>query len=300
MPRTAPAPAAAPGSRSAQALIARFRRAGNPRAAALIVTLYGDAIAPRGGRAWLGAIARLLEPLGISERLVRTAVFRLVQSGWLRGEACGRRTDYALSEAAAAESAQAEARIYARAAPAWDGLMRAALPLPGTDARAREALRRRLAWLGYGELPGPLWIHPSASPPADAHLLALSSAALPATQSRALAASAWPLDTLSRAWGGFARRHAALADDAQHATPAQAALARLLLIHEYRLLLLRDPGLPAGLLPEGWKGEAARALAAQAYTGLWRASEVQLRETLVCADGRQPALLARYARRFTD
>ncbi len=130
-PAHSPTPALRPqGSRSAQRLVAAFKRDGSPRAAGLIVTLYGDAVAPRGGRAWLGSIARLLAPLGVSERLVRTSVYRLVQAGWLRGEAQGRRTDYCLSAEAGEECDRAETRIYARTAPAWDGRLHAAPMMP--------------------------------------------------------------------------------------------------------------------------------------------------------------------------
>lgn len=38
-----------------------------------------------------------------------------------------------------------------------------------------------------------------------------------------------------------------------------AFLARLLLVHEFRRLVLRDPFLPAALLPAGWAGPEARA-----------------------------------------
>lgn len=296
---TAPTSALRPrGSRSAQRLVAAFRRDGSPRAAGLIVTLYGDAVAPRGGRAWLGSIARLLAPLGVSERLVRTSVYRLVQAGWLRGEARGRRTDYCLSAEAAEECAHAEARIYARTAPAWDGRLHAALPLPGSHPRTREAMRKSLAWLGFGELPGPLWVHPSQDASADPRLVALSSSRLSPGQARALAAAAWPLQAHAQAWATFLRRHEPLLSGAAQATPEEAFLARLLMIHEYRRLLLRDPALPAELLPGGWKGEAARDLVAKTYAALWPGSEAHLRDTLVCADGRHPGLPARGLRRF--
>jgi acetyl-CoA C-acetyltransferase len=40
---------------------------------------------------------RLLEPLGISERLVRTSVYRLAQDNWIEGVKSGRRSYYRLT-----------------------------------------------------------------------------------------------------------------------------------------------------------------------------------------------------------
>ncbi|WP_229507771.1 hypothetical protein [Massilia sp. Dwa41.01b] len=54
-----------------------------PRSKSLVMTVMGDAIAPHGGAAWLGSLIELLAPLGVTDRLVRTSVFRLVQEGWL-------------------------------------------------------------------------------------------------------------------------------------------------------------------------------------------------------------------------
>src|ERR1700760_1992542 len=48
-----------------------------PRARSLIVTVWGDALAPHGGEVWLAGLIRLLAPFGINERLTRTSVFRL-------------------------------------------------------------------------------------------------------------------------------------------------------------------------------------------------------------------------------
>src|SRR6185437_7253837 len=77
--------------------IARRLARDPPRARSLIVTMWGDALAPHGGRVWLTTLIRLLAPFGVSERLVRTSVFRLVRDGWLAGEASGRRSRYRLT-----------------------------------------------------------------------------------------------------------------------------------------------------------------------------------------------------------
>ncbi len=55
--------------------------------------------------------------------------------------------------------------------------------------------------------------------------------------------------------------------------------ARTLLIHDWRRIVLRDPGLPAALLPQDWPGEAARHLTASIYGALEDRSEAWLDAT---------------------
>ena len=54
---------------------------------------------------------------------------------------------------------------------------------------------------------------------------------------------------------------------------ADAFVARVLLIHHYRRVVLRDPLLPTALLPKDWPGRAARKLCGEIYRGLLPASE---------------------------
>src|SRR6266567_4018068 len=69
------------------------------KAKSVVVTVWGDAIAPHGGAVWLSGLIRLLAPLGLNERLVRTSVYRLVQEGWLTARQDGRRSLYRLTAA---------------------------------------------------------------------------------------------------------------------------------------------------------------------------------------------------------
>src|SRR3954467_12131845 len=89
----------APGKADPQVArwIRRTLRDDPPRARSLIVTVWGDALAPHGGEVWLAGLIRLLEPLGINERLTRTSIFRLARDGWLIAEARGRQSRYRLT-----------------------------------------------------------------------------------------------------------------------------------------------------------------------------------------------------------
>ncbi|MEM7503076.1 MAG: phenylacetic acid degradation operon negative regulatory protein PaaX, partial [Pseudomonadota bacterium] len=77
---------------AAKKLVKRFRSRPTLRAGSLITTVFGDAIAPRGGIVWIGSLIRVMGDFGISERLVRTSVFRLAADGWLEAHPVGRRS----------------------------------------------------------------------------------------------------------------------------------------------------------------------------------------------------------------
>ena len=53
------------------------------RTGSMIVTVYGDAILPRGGEAAMADLLVLMRRLGAAEGVVRTAVSRLARDGWL-------------------------------------------------------------------------------------------------------------------------------------------------------------------------------------------------------------------------
>jgi phenylacetic acid degradation operon negative regulatory protein len=79
-----------------------------------------------------------------------------------------------------------------------------------------------------------------------------------------------------------------------------AFIARILLIHYYRRVVLRDPLLPAKLLPEDWPGRAARQLCGEIYRALLSPSEQWLDEHGTNEAGDLPQARAVLAHRFDD
>ena len=134
-----------------QPLVDQFRKRTPLRTGSLIVTIFGDAIAPRGGTVWLGSLINAVAPLDIGHRLVRTAVFRLVKEGVLNNEQVGRKSYYALTETGRRQFAEATNRIYATGQPDWDGKWRM-LILKQLASEQRQAVRKDLQWLGFGSL----------------------------------------------------------------------------------------------------------------------------------------------------
>src|SRR5262245_30400059 len=92
--------------------IADYREQRPARANSLIITIYGDFIAPHGGTIWLGSVIKLVEPLGLNERVVRTSVYRLSQEKWLVSQQIGRKSYYSLTASGRKRFEHAYRRIY--------------------------------------------------------------------------------------------------------------------------------------------------------------------------------------------
>ncbi len=264
-----------------------------PRAGPLIITVFADAIAPRSPDIWLGSLIAMMAELGLSERLVRTGVYRLARDGWLESRSRGRRSYYALTTSGRGIFAEADARIYATDAPAWDGGWTLIQILPSVVPKQRQAVRDALKWQGYGQLSPTLLVKPQRRPPQvslaktgvldDSPAVSIFTARLEdlpgAAHLRATASAAWDLGELNAAYSQFISRFQPFAGAAPR-DPAQAFTLRVLLIHEYRRILLKDPQLPAELLPQNWSGATARALTARLYHEIGASAEQFISRTL--------------------
>lgn len=303
-----------------RARIESFSSQKRVHAASLIISLFGDLILPRGGRVWLGSLIRLLQPLGISERLVRTSVFRLAKDEWLFSETLGRRSDYLLTPSGKRRCEDAARQIYAAHAPRWDRRWRLILVLAPLAPQDRNALRRALFWQGFGALGEACFVHPGAdwSAVIDA-LMAEGLGGLLADLLPLLAADvnlagmaagnadfvsrAWDLRELASAYDEFVAVYTPVLEQLRGVQQVavdeeDAFLIRLLLIHDYRRLLLRDPELPEALLPGGWPGESARLLCKALYRRLMSPSERYLDRFLCTADGTCPSPDPKFRTRF--
>ena len=277
LPQAPPAPVAA--------LLRHFRAQRPVRGGSLIITIFGDAIAPRGGAVTLGSLIRLAYTFGLTERLVRTAVARLAREDWLVAQRHGRRAEYRLSAGGAERFRQATARIYAPAPHRWDGRWTLLLfPATATDLKLRDELR----WRGYGQLRAGLFAHPAGSPARvratlnsvapHSRALVLTSTAADTATNRQLLAQGWDLQELGRGYHRFVKRFAPVESALRGAPlrPEAAFLVRTLLIHEYRKVHLKDPLLPAALLPSAWIGTTAYALCRRLYGRVFAPAEAHL------------------------
>ena len=198
------------------ALISAFHARTPIRTWSLIVTIYGDAIVPRGGTLWVGTLIALMEAVGVAPGLVRTAVSRLTADDWLTRHRIGRRSYYALSARGRDAFAAATERIYNAPSGTWNGRFRIAVLDDGGDPD-RAAARKPLEEAGYGLLAPMVMIAPDGVPGPDlgrSDAIALDAVPFEAKDARRLAARVWPLDRIAdgyeRFCGQFAELDAAL------------------------------------------------------------------------------------------
>lgn len=297
-------------------VLARLRDEIHLRAKSFIVTLYGDAIQPHGGNAWLGSVIRLVAPFGLSERVVRTAVFRLARDGWLSATPIGRRSYYSLTEAGRRRCEVAFRRIYGPAQRAWDGeWCLISLAVADLDPAGRDALRRELAWQGFGSLGSEMLVSPVPDYDAVRQVLRAAGVAERVVVMRGsadaitseptlydLVRRCWDLGRLAEAYDGFLARFRPVWQALEsRPDPDSAAcfMVRLLLMHDYRRVLLRDPMLPDELLPADWPGIASRALCRNLYRLVLPGSQAHLTALLQTAEGPPPDPSPSFYRRFS-
>ncbi len=302
-----------PLSTAAASLVSRFRRQRPLRGGSLLVTIFGDVIAPRGGAIMLGSLIELAAPFGLNERLVRTAMARLAEEGWLENRRRGRLSEYRLSRTGAERFATATGQIYGVPAERWAGLWTTVIvPGPRRGAKqTRQAARDALAWAGFGEASAGAFVHPALPPRELEHLLACNAAlaasivfttasATPASSQR-LAALGWDLAELAKRYRRFILQFApalAALERPQAEEPRPSFLLRTLLIHEYRKIHLRDPLLPAELLPEDWVGADAYRLCRAIYARVAPVAEQHLDAEASSLAGILPAATAEFWARF--
>lgn len=299
-----------PLTKPLETLLRRFHGQRPLRGGSLLVTIFGDAIAPRGGAVSLGSLIDLARPFGLAERLVRTAVARLATEGWLAASRHGRRSEYRLTESGRKLFAEATRRIYGVGPSSWDGQWTLAV-LPPAGGHARGNIREELRWLGFGQLSPGVYAHPACTlEEARGWLVTLGcanrcwlfkSATEGLTADRRLAAEGWDLGEIARRYRRFRDTFApvAAAVAASDALSPQAAfLVRTLLIHEYRKIHLQDPLLPPALLPAEWVGTEAYELTARLYAAVFAAAEEFLSATGSTISGTLPPTGAEVHARF--
>jgi phenylacetic acid degradation operon negative regulatory protein len=300
------------------ALVRSFRQRPDASARTLLVTVFGDGVEPHGGEVWAGSLLRLVEPLGINERLVRTSLNRLVGEGFLVTRRHGKRSFYSVTPMARRDVRQAERHIYHPRGDPWDGRWTVVVNTSAVAPPARAAVRQHLSRLGFSALGPSVHITPFDRTDALRQVLddlglgsqlAVFRGEVPPTTGLDDADLAGLLSTelkaLQPAWRKFLRRFRPLADAAVEAgaaqlTPESAFLARTLLIHNYRRIVLKEPELPAGLWPPGWVGDAAYDVAARCYHALSGPAEAHL--LAVCEEGGAPLLPLdpEYAARYSE
>jgi phenylacetic acid degradation operon negative regulatory protein len=239
-------------------------------AKALLLTVLGEFLLPRGGSAWTQTLVAGLRVAGVEEKNARQAIARVGDQGLIIGARTGRRVRWTLTPSGADLLTAGTERIFQFGAPTddWDGRWLVVLSSVPEDQRAeRRRLRSRLAFAGFGFVGAGLAITPHLDREALANevlkdlglvdyvvvLRAEIGDLVPASE---LLNRAWDLDGLGARYRAFIRTFSGRAP----ATPAGRFAALVELVHEWRRFPFLDPELPAELLDPNWPGRRAKAL----------------------------------------
>ena len=283
------------------------------RAGSLIITIFGDAVLPRGGTVWIGSLIRVLADFGVSERLVRTSVFRLTRDNWLDVNQVGRRSYYSLTEDGARRFEQATQRIYGEPRQPWAGDWCLVL-LADLDAEQKETVRKELGWLGFGAISTNVLAHPSHVMEGlertlkqigiKRDLVVMQGRTLGKSQDdamRALVHKSWNLDEIDERYEEFIAQFRPVFRAVEKHPDCDGRVAfqiRTLMIQEYRRILLRDPLLPAEMLPSGWHGTAAYQLCRNLYRLIFSQADEFMTREFETAEGPLPPPAPEFYIRF--
>lgn len=294
-------------------LIQNFQEQQPLKVGSLIITVYGDMLALRGGAAWLGSVINLLAPLGINARHVRTAVSRLNRDNWISPHQVGRKSYYSLTGSGRRRFRNATPQIYAGPRSNWDRRWTLVI-LPDHKNINKDLAVKELGWLGFGRIAKGILAHPMPDMrPLERtlddlnirnHVIILQRASHELTASAALdtmVKGCWNLEELSVKYGKFLERYRPVyqrlsAGDIPE--EMDCLLTRILMIHEYRKILLRDPRLPDMLMPAHWEGNSAYELCRNIYRLLLKKSENCLSTIIATEQGRLPPPDKEFFQRF--
>lgn len=210
-----------------------------PRAWSLIVTVLGDI----GGETEISAarLQDIIGPLGVRAEAFRVAVHRLKGDGWLLARRDGRSSRYLLHSDRLAETRKASARIYDFAPKGGAGWAVVAL---APDARPPETGAQIAPQLWLVPLGTPGWQMAPQDPLPDWARAAVMPAGLDQGYARLLTGL----------------RAVAMMPDFQE---DEAAAIRVLIVHEWRRLVLRQGALPDAFLPSTCPAAECRAQVAE-------------------------------------
>ena len=266
----------------ATSLVETFAKTRPIHANSLILTIYGDTVCPRGGSIWLGSLIKLVEPLGINQRLVRTSVFRLSEKNVLQSKQVGRRSYYSLTDRAVRQFASASKRIYAAKPLEWDEQWRLVLTSLGNiSAEQRETVRKELYWLGFNRITTGVYGHPTIDfeevkrlireMGLEQNIVILKASAADSTRSpvtNRLLSQCIDLEPSNEKYTDLINDFKGILKAAKQESeldPALCFLVKTLLINRFRLILLKEAEIPDELLAKNAISRRARILVSELY-----------------------------------
>lgn len=249
-----------------------------PRTQFIVFVLFADVIGPRGGWVWTTSLLQMLSVLGVSERAARSALSRMHRKGLVKPERAGRHSLYTLAARGRRIIDEGSVRMFEPRRRDWDGQWHLVVySLPEQQRSLRSALRKRLAWLGYGPLAPGTWISPNnrhvevdrmvEDLDAQGYVQMFSGLRLAKGDDRDVVGRCWDLKDLHQQYTHFISRWETRLEKCAAAlvrgdgpSPAECFGQRFWITHEYSPFPRLDPNLPQALLPDDWPGDKAAAI----------------------------------------
>jgi len=271
----------------------------------LVVTIFGDAIEPRGGVLRLGALQQITNRIGIESNALRTAMSRLASDGWLERQRIGRASFYHPSQMASRENAAASHVIYNFFPLGWNGNWLFALAAE-PEGFALET-KRNLHSNNFAFTGRKLAIAPDLD--TDICVKEIPGALMFNAKSRAADGT----DAISRdlefhydstgSYNEFLNTASSLLSTIENIgnyDSLDAMVLRSLLVHNWRRIVLKDVYWPAQLRKKDWPGFAAQHLMRNLYRRLLKPSEQWLSQVEGTPSGKLPAAGKELLRRFSE
>ncbi len=228
---------------------------GRIRVWSVVITVFGDAVVPRGGVVASTSLAALSAEMGVKPEAFRVAMSRLTKDGWLQRSKKGRLSFFQLSEKGKAVFGPATTRIYAPYHGSADGWKLAVLP-SSVDGAPDGAIA----------LGGRSYLTPKDVGFEDALSVSGEFDVVPNWVKDRIGST-----DLVQAYGDLYSTLSAL--DVTGSSPLSAAVLRTLIVHQWRRLVLRHADLPPEFFPEGWRGEDCRTIVHQLLADLAPAAD---------------------------
>jgi len=278
----------------------------------MVVTVFGDTVSQHGNWVGLSSLIQVLESFGFNERQVRTSVYRLVQSDWLKVNKVGRRSYYCFTESATGHYEKAAKRIYVTDKKDWDQNWILVLPISVADNK-KEELRKSLLWQGFNTLTSGVYAHPSSDRfsldealydlgvVTDVVVFNAKTSDLNSQGAiKEMIKSRWELVELAESYQQFLDFYRPIFKKItkENPTELESFIYRSALIHDFRRILLRDPDFPNEMLPHGWVGHEAQELLKRTYKALTVSSLQFIEENLQNAQGNVPEATPKFFNRF--
>lgn len=236
--------------------------------ASLLRTIIGLYLREAGG--WMSStqLLTLMEAVGVSPALTRTALTRLRQKGVLDADARAGVPGYAVGTRARHMLERGDRRIHQpRSMGSDDAWCLVSFTVPESERGLRHQLRRRLHWIGCGTVGPGLWICPDYLRLEVEEILGdlglrgravlfVSGVPLVDGPLHDAVAGWWDLDQLAGLHLGFLDGQRGVPDQ----PPGEGAVAfasYVRCIDSWRIIPYVDPGLPAACLPGDWPGAAS-------------------------------------------